>query len=94
MKFKQKTNIDGGTYLVRVASNGKECEKIARLICDDAWDNKERKHLHKCLDVYLDWESNYLTHGVMSDHYGQSIHTLKGLIESGRSIWESVEWSS
>ncbi len=94
MRFKQKTNIDGGKYLVRVASNGAECEEIARSICnDEIRSGEDRKHLNKCLDTYLDYVNNWLDCGNMASRYDVSTHILKGWIETGRSVWESVEWS-
>ena len=94
MRFKQKTNIDGVKYLVRVASNGKECEEIARSICNNGVrSGEDRKHLNQCLDTYLDYINNWLGYSNMADCYGVSDHTLKGWIETGRSVWESVEWT-
>ena len=93
MRFKQRTNVDGGKYLVRLARNGAECEEIARSICNDKDLSKEdNKHLNQCLDTYLDYINNWLGYTNMSECYGVSHHTLEGWIETGRSVWESVEW--
>jgi len=93
MKFIQKTNADGGKYLVRVASNGAECHKIALAKCDNAYTKEERDHLKECLEVYLDWVENYLTLECQADHLGIEVFNLKGKIATGKAIWESVEWS-
>jgi len=94
MKFRQKTTIHGDVYLVRIARNGAECEEMARAICEEVYTKSEAMYLKKCLDIYLDWTNHYITLDVMAEHYHMSKHKLKGIIATGESIWESVEWAN